>query len=91
MTRKPYRNGRVHVMHSMCSTCIFRPGNLMHLESGHVLNMVQQATKNESAIICHETLDGEQAVCHGFLKLHATIPLRLAECLKVIKYIQPGS
>jgi len=85
-SRKPFRDGKVHVCRAMCSTCIFRPGNLMHLEEGRVEQMVRDAKKKESAITCHETLDGKQAVCRGFFERHATQPLQIAERLGYIEW-----
>jgi len=83
--RKPARNGKVHVKREMCETCIFRPGNLMHLSKGRVKQMVRQATKAQSAIICHETLNGPQAVCRGFYDKYPTQPLQLAQRLSLIE------
>lgn len=67
--RKPCRDGRVHVQHSQCSTCIFRPGNPMHLERGVVAHMVTTCEENGGVIPCHKTLDGLQSVCRGFYDL----------------------
>jgi hypothetical protein len=59
MTRhNVYRDGRVHVQAQMCSTCIFRPGNLMDLNAGRVRSMVDEAREHDSAIVCHQTLTG---------------------------------
>lgn len=88
MPRKVFRNGLVHVKESMCATCIFRPGNLMHLEEGRCEEMVAEAIEEDSAIICHETLYGSQAVCQGFFKLHATAPLQIAGRLNKIKLVE---
>ena len=82
--RPIYREGKVHVMRVMCSTCIFRPGNLMHLQPGRVAGMVKEANAAESAIICHSTLSGDQAVCRGFDNLKSTFPLRLARAMGVV-------
>ena len=79
--QKPYRDGFVHVLADRCETCIFRPGNRMDLQPGRVKGMVKQARKNESAIICHSTLGGAEAVCRGFFDLYPTQPLQLAERL----------
>lgn len=67
----PYRDGKVHVLREQCSTCIFRPGNLMHLQEGRVKQMVDQASGDESVITCHQTLpyggyEAEPAVCRGY-------------------------
>jgi hypothetical protein len=51
----------------MCETCIFRGGNMMRLKPGRVKEMVESATQDESAIVCHSTLHtGAEAVCRGF-------------------------
>jgi hypothetical protein len=80
-----YRDGYVHVCRTMCATCVFRPGNLMHLRRGRVRGMVDEAKANEAAIICHKTLAGDNAVCRGFFDRHPTPPLHLAERLGVLK------
>lgn len=71
----------VHVMERMCATCIFRPGNLMHLEEGRVEQMVKDATKEEGVIPCHSTIHGsrdQEAVCKGFFDFHPTRLLQVA-------------
>lgn len=84
-----FRDGKVHLCKTMCKTCIFRPGNLANLEPGRVEQMVRQAEKNESAIICHATLQGDNAVCRGFFENHSTYPLRLARAFGVLEEIVP--
>lgn len=66
-----FRNGKVHVQKHQCSTCIFRPGNLMRLEEGRVEQMVHDAIRDDGCIPCHKHLDGPgQAVCRGFFDNH---------------------
>jgi hypothetical protein len=77
-----YREGRVHVCARMCDTCIFRPGNLMRLKT----KMVRMATSADSAIICHDTLGGPNAVCRGFFDRHATAPLQIASRLGLVEF-----
>lgn len=81
-----YRDGRVHVAREMCSTCIFRPGNLMRLRAGRVRQMVDEAKRDESAIVCHQTLDGPSEVCRGFFDRFArdVTTLRFAMALGII-------
>jgi hypothetical protein len=79
-------DGMVHVCSLMCDTCIFRPGNLMHLNEGRVEQMVRDATRLESCIPCHQTLDGKQAVCRGFYERHATAPLQIAARLGYLEF-----
>jgi hypothetical protein len=56
-----------------CETCIFRPGNPMHLRPGRVKQMVSEALREGcQGIICHDTVSyGEHpdfggALCRGF-------------------------
>lgn len=56
----------LRVCSEMCSTCIFRPGNLMQLRPGRVRAMVAESLEHDSFIPCHKTLDGDKAVCRGF-------------------------
>jgi hypothetical protein len=92
MKHDVYRDGRVHVLSEMCETCVFRPGNLMKLQSGRVRGMIDEARANESTIVCHATLyrDGvSNAVCRGFHDRYPTQPLQLAERLGLIEYDDP--
>lgn len=86
-----YRDGKVHVCRKMCPTCIFRPGNKMKLHRGRVRGMVDETKRDESAIICHATLDGDNAVCKGFYDKHPTQPLQIAERLDIIKEVDPDA
>ena len=85
-----YRGGKVHVCSTKCSTCIFRPGNLIHLERGRVAGMVRDAQRNDSAIICHATLGTKaNAVCRGFFDRYSTLPLRLAQVIGNLVFVDP--
>lgn len=67
--RPVYSNGKVHVMSEKCATCIFRPGNLMHLNAGRVKEMVDGSLADEAGITCHKTIHGQaeqEATCRGF-------------------------
>lgn len=86
MRHNVYRDGHVHVQAELCSTCIFRPGNLMQLRSGRVRGMVDEARENDSAIVCHQTLDGDSSVCRGFFDRFPTQPLQLAERLGMVTW-----
>ena len=81
----------VRVMAEQCSTCIFRPGNPMNLQAGRVSGMVREAERNDSFIICHQTLDGEAhegAMCKGYLDT-GRVPqlLRIAERLGMVEEV----
>lgn len=84
-----YRDGKVYVCAEECATCIFRKGNLMQLQPGRVRQMVDDARRDESTIVCHKTLDGDHAVCRGFFDRYPTQPLQIAERLGLIVEIQP--
>jgi len=86
---KIFREGRVHVCRAMCSTCIFRPGNLMHLGDGAFEQVVDKAVANDSTVICHSTLDGDNAACRGFFDNHKTLPLRIAELMGYVEEVDP--
>lgn len=84
-----YRDGKVHVQAKMCSTCIFRPDSLV-LEPDRLKAMVDKATNNQTAIICHSTLKKmggkNQAVCRGFYDRHMTVPLAVARAMGAIEF-----
>lgn len=86
MRHNVYREGRVHVQAQMCSTCIFRPGNVMDLRAGRVRQMVDEARRHDSAIVCHQTLEGDGSVCRGFFERWPTTPLQLAERLGMVTW-----
>lgn len=87
-THDVYRNGKVHLCEEMCLTCVFRPGNLMKLEPDRIEGMISDACKNESAIICHSTLNGPNAVCKGFFDKHKTQSLQIAERLGYLQLVK---
>lgn len=82
-----YRDGHVYVCDSLCSTCVFRPGNLMSLDPGRLRTMVDEARSSESGIICHSTLGTDSnAVCRGFYDRYPTQPLQIASRLGRIRW-----
>ena len=52
----PWRDDELHVMSARCGTCVFRPGNLMHLEPGRVRELVDDNLDADAALVCHKTL-----------------------------------
>lgn len=59
----------VQTMAERCDTCIFRPGNLMHLQEGRVQSMVRAAQAGEGHITCHKTLTWKlAAICRGYIE-----------------------
>lgn len=81
----------IRVMAERCSTCIFKPGNLMELRSGRVKDMVEGVKEIDGCIPCHETLGDEvQAVCRGQYEAHKTWQIEIAERLgKIIDWVRP--
>jgi hypothetical protein len=87
-----FRDGRMHVVEEECSTCVFRPGNQMHLRAGRLRGMVDEAVEQGGAIVCHCTLNtDENAVCRGFWDRHKDdVPiLRLAQHMDIVQYDPP--
>ncbi|MFJ3630774.1 hypothetical protein [Streptomyces sp. NPDC090112] len=57
----------VRICRDRCPTCIFRPGNLMHLEPGRLAKLTAHAIASEGHIVCHDTLGtGAGAICAGY-------------------------
>lgn len=57
------------VFEEMCSTCIFRPGNLMHLRPGGLKSVVEGNLATGTLLMCHTTTHGqadEEVACRGF-------------------------
>ena len=90
MQNGPYRDGKVHVLSDKCSTCVFRPGNLMSLQSGRFKDLVESNRKNDTALSCHKTLyrdDVRPAVCRGYYDTFKDriTPLLLAQAYQIIE------
>lgn len=94
MTDGPWRGGAVHVLDDRCTTCVFRPGNLMSLQPGRLAQLGAENVAADSALTCHQTLtynsdyDAPPAVCRGFYDAYAdrTLPLRLARLMGLIVF-----
>lgn len=87
---KVYVDGRFRVCAEKCETCLFRPGNLMHLQPGRLADMVREATVGDSTIVCHKTLlEPEQAACRGFFDRHPTPLLQAAGRLGIVLEVTP--
>ena len=72
---------------TMCQTCVFRPGNRMHLHEGRLKDLVAQALATQSYVVCHSTLPGmappdvRPAICRGFADRYSTQALQVIERL----------
>jgi len=72
----------VHVKREQCSTCIFRPGNLMQLQSGRVKDMVEACNRDDTNVICHQTLEQPVgALCRGSFDLRPGQMAQIAQRL----------
>lgn len=87
----PFRDRKLWVLSRKCSTCIFRPGNKMHLEHGGVKSMVQACIEDNTVIVCHQTLDEPRSTCRGLYDLHKgdIVAIRLAHALDIIAFDDP--
>ena len=57
------------VYSEMCETCIFRPGNQMHLKQGRLKGVVDGNLEVGALLMCHKTTFGqkkEEVACRGF-------------------------
>lgn len=83
--------GTVRLCAEMCATCIFCPGNPMHLEPGRVTNMVKEARSCEGHIVCHDTLGTSQsAICRGYADgpdKGTSLALRMGRALGTLKEV----
>jgi hypothetical protein len=88
-------SGRSRLLSRQCDTCVFRPGNLMHLRAGRLADLVADARRAESFVVCHETLpyrecpDFEPAICRGFKDAYCTNYLRILERLDGLIEVDP--
>lgn len=77
---------------AQCTTCIFRPGNKMHLEQGRLATMIATVRATESYVICHDSLDlspRQQVICHGSFTRIKTRIIQLAERMGFIEWVDP--
>src|SRR6185437_6758472 len=52
--------GKPRLLAEMCSTCVFRPGNLMRLRPGRLKDLIRQNTGPEAqGLHCHQTTYGQ--------------------------------
>lgn len=59
----------VPVLSERCATCVFRPGDPMHLRPGRLRELIRDNLAAGALLVCHETTYGqteEEAMCRGF-------------------------
>jgi len=80
-----FRDGKVHVQGRMCKTCIYHPDTPIPDARDRV---EREALQNDSAVICHDTLGRDEAICRGFFDRHErdAFPLRIARPLGVLEF-----
>ncbi|WP_233513752.1 hypothetical protein [Micromonospora craterilacus] len=86
--------GKTRLLAYECATCIFKPGNPMHLEPGRLKQMVTTARGDAGYIICHSTLPYAgspvpTAVCRGFFDRYRTWQLQVMERLWGFVEVEP--
>lgn len=75
--------GKSRLLSRQCATCIFKPGNLMHLQEGRLKDLVSETRATEAFIVCHSTLphylyqDAKPAICRGFADQYTTQALQI--------------
>lgn len=92
MKHEVYRDQKLHVAVRKCATCIYRPGNLMHLSSGRKEQMEADSVEMGGVITCHKTISGEKigpAVCRGYFDTQKrnVFLLTLAERMEILKEV----
>ena len=91
------RFGKTRRLSQQCPTCIFKSGNLMHLEPGALKDIVDSAIAQGSYVVCHETLPGmapsgyAPAVCRGFHDRYSTAALQVIARLWGFVDVDPPS
>jgi hypothetical protein len=80
----------VRVMAEQCSTCIFRPGNLMNLNPGRVKDMTDSTDAADGNVTCHQTLGTDAgALCRGSVDRRPGQLARIAQRLGQIEEVTP--
>lgn len=81
-------DGRPQAMAERCSTCVFRPGNLMRLQGDRLRAIIAGNREAGAVLTCHQTLsygshpELGQAACRGFLDAYPDVQAaRIAEAL----------
>jgi len=76
----------VRIMREMCSTCIFRPGNRMHLAPGRVGSMLASVRATDSYVPCHKWLGTgiPGAICRGSDNAHEGQLARMARRMEML-------
>ncbi|MFE7462355.1 hypothetical protein ACWFMI_24785 [Nocardiopsis terrae] len=63
--------GKPRLLTEKCTTCVFRPSNLMHLSPGRLKELTDHHRQAGAGLTCHQTLSysetgADRAFCRGF-------------------------
>ena len=89
-----YREGKVHVLSELCSSCIFKPHE-RPVDGARVAEMVRDTMDTDGAtVVCHHTLyqeEQENAICRGWYDRLGDRDslLQAAERMGIIKEVPP--
>jgi hypothetical protein len=90
--------GLCRLLSEQCSTCIGRPGDLMHLRPGRLKTLIAQNTGDGTmGLVCHQTLeygdhpDFGNALCRWFYDTygHLTNGIRVMERIGGFTEVDP--
>ena len=67
---------RPQLFRDKCSSCVFRPDNLMQLADGRLADLIASNRATGSMLICHQTILGShpeigETMCRGFWDAYA--------------------
>lgn len=87
----------IRVLARRCDTCVFNPGNRMHLMPGRLASLVQQIRARRSHLICHSTLPGiskepiQAAICRGYADAYGdeVRVLQLGRAMDFVEEVEP--
>ncbi|MGH3737563.1 MAG: hypothetical protein ACRDT6_18435 [Micromonosporaceae bacterium] len=87
--------GKSRLLSRQCDTCIYRPGNPMHLATGQLNKITTEARRDGAFAVCHDTLpygkhpDARPAICRGFHDRYSTTSLQLMQRLWGFAEVDP--
>jgi hypothetical protein len=89
-----HASGKTRLLARQCQTCIFRPGDLMHLGPGRLRDIVSEALTTGRYIVCHDTLPAvnlhsRPAICRGFYDRYTTQALQIISRLWGFLEVEP--
>ncbi|MEV2277832.1 hypothetical protein AB0I72_19830 [Nocardiopsis sp. NPDC049922] len=80
--------GKPRLLSEKCPTCVFRPGNPMHLAPGRLQELIEHNLAVGAGLTCHQTLSYSgtgalNAWCRGFYEAYGdrVLAIRVARVL----------